>query len=805
LNYDPTATAYEDGACIWAFEGCIASEALNFIPEATVDDGTCYLPGCTDSLASNFDPSATANDGGCLIYRGCTSVLADNFNEAAQVDDGSCVFIGCTDPRANNYDPIATIDSGLCNYVIQRPPPPSAPAPSPGPGRPGSPSTPPLAPALPQLPAPTSPPARTPPAGQVDPLTLSNGLPLASINLNIASLLADWLDEFAGIGSGITALGDVDGDGVPDVAIGAELHDRGSGAAMLVFLLADGGVKSVQTIGRAGANNSVDLRDDDRFGASVVRIGDLDGDGIGEIAVGAPGDDDDGLNAGAVYILFFRLEGDVREVQKLNGTSAGLSTTVSPGSAFGTNLIAPGDLDGDGRPDLLVGAPHDSEGCDSCAHGGIHLIFLYERGRARGSRKLTPSSWSAGVPIAPGAGIGRAMSALRLPSGGLTIALGIRMNSDNGVSRRLSEQAGGGGLLLLSLTISGDYVAHTELPLPAILSERAGFGAAVAFAPDWDGNGAADLMVGAPLAMVGTLRAGALYVLFLGADAFSLSSWARHDAPEPREGGNYGSSVAVLGDVNGDAVADLLVGSPGGESTTGSAYLVLMRPLVDLSPPPPGAPPPTRPEWLWALFVAISPLLLVLLLMGAVSCYRRNVSRRKPQPLLASLIPHESGAVGAPRARVPVVPTLAGSRTSSSARPQGDWTAAISEDEVRLSMGGSPSPQTGVVPVPLQSVSLLSTSARSGDVPGSPHATWPPNLALPTRGLRYVGADDAAADNDRISNGDKDFWGSGASSPESWGTSTLSIIDRQDEAEGGDVVDSGLEVTYQVNYPRAET
>jgi hypothetical protein len=840
LNFDPTATAYAEGSCIWAFQGCTESEALNYIPAATVDDGTCYIPGCTDSLASNFDPSATANDGGCLIFLGCTSTSADNYNSAAQVDDGSCVFIGCTDPVASNYDTMATIDSGQCSYGTRRlPPPPSPPAPSPGPGStaspplsspppkppsppsppgtpplppspPAPPGTPPLPPSLPGQPvlspSPHAPPLPTalpgqnsppPPGRPVDPSTLSDGVPMASIQLDIVGLIGGWLDEFSGLGSALSALGDVDGDGVPDAAVGAELQDQASGAAMLVFLQGDGGVKRIHTIGREGANSTVDLRDNDRFGASLVQVGDLDGDGVLDLAVGAPGDDDDGPDAGAVYILFLRPEGDVREVQKLNGTSAGMSTPINPGSAFGSSLVAPGDLDGDGRPDLLVGAPFDSEGCDACEHGAIHLISFDERGRARGSRKLSPSSWAAGVPIAPGAGIGRAMSALRLPSGGLTIALGIQQAGGNGGRRRrLSEQTTGGGLVLLRLSVSGDYESHTALPLPAELSDRAGFVSAVAFAPDWDGNGAPELIVGAPLALADTASTGAIYVLFLGADGVSVSSWVKQEAPGAREGGSYGRSITLLGSVNGDQVADLLIGSPGGASTTGAAFLVFMNPLV--APSPPGALPSSTPPWLWAFFAAISPLLLLLVIFAALFFYRRFIRpKREDEPLFVSLMPHESSTPAAPRTTLAVVPTSAASRTSPSAGPQGDWTAALSEDEVRLSVGGSPSPKTGLIPIPLQAVSLQSTSARSGEVPGTPPATWPPDLVLPSGSVHSA--------DDRLSNGEKDFWGSGASSPESWGTSTLSIIDRQDEAEGGDVVDSGLEVTYQVNYPRAET
>jgi len=115
--------------------------ALNFDPNATVDDGSCVCPivGCTQSSAVNYDPNATApcgdntaNGGNdypltvdftnqygvfygadvlqhavnyCCEYEilGCTDINADNHNNSNNVDDGSCLYSGCTDPFANNF------------------------------------------------------------------------------------------------------------------------------------------------------------------------------------------------------------------------------------------------------------------------------------------------------------------------------------------------------------------------------------------------------------------------------------------------------------------------------------------------------------------------------------------------------------------------------------------------------------------------------------------------------------------------------------------------------------------------------
>tara|TARA_R110002012_G_scaffold15064_4_gene60869 strand:- start:1061 stop:10450 length:9390 start_codon:yes stop_codon:yes gene_type:complete len=77
------------------------------------------LSGCTDAAALNYNPNAVIDDGSCIpIIYGCMDVSADNYSTGANTDDGSCAYGGCTDPTANNYDPTATYNNGSCWYWI---------------------------------------------------------------------------------------------------------------------------------------------------------------------------------------------------------------------------------------------------------------------------------------------------------------------------------------------------------------------------------------------------------------------------------------------------------------------------------------------------------------------------------------------------------------------------------------------------------------------------------------------------------------------------------------------------------------
>ncbi len=101
---------------------------------------------------------------------------------------------------------------------------------------------------------------------------------------------------------------------------------------------------------------------EDLFGNSKASLGDLDGDGIGDMAVGAPNDDDGSSNRGAVWILFLNTDGTVKSYQKINNTEGGFNGPLGGGDKFGFSLASLGNLEGDGVGSLAVGAIRDGDG-----------------------------------------------------------------------------------------------------------------------------------------------------------------------------------------------------------------------------------------------------------------------------------------------------------------------------------------------------------------------------------------------------------------------------------------------------------
>ncbi|MGH7412318.1 MAG: integrin alpha, partial [Candidatus Methylomirabilis sp.] len=128
-------------------------------------------------------------------------------------------------------------------------------------------------------------------------------------------------------------LDDLDGDGRKELAVGAGGADDPGGAVWILFLNTDGTVKDQRKISATRGGFKGHLDQYDFFGRSVVSLGDLDGNGIGDLAVGAIRDDDGGTDRGAVWVLFM---GGMDRFSPFPGT-------VHPGGTITLPLVADGE------------------------------------------------------------------------------------------------------------------------------------------------------------------------------------------------------------------------------------------------------------------------------------------------------------------------------------------------------------------------------------------------------------------------------------------------------------------------------
>jgi hypothetical protein len=145
------------------------------------------------------------------------------------------------------------------------------------------------------------------------------------------------LQNNARFGSSVTCLGDLDGDLVVDLAVGALGQNFFAGSMWVLFLNQDGTVREELEIGEGTGGFSGEL-DVDSFGHSVGLIGDLNQDGTVDLLVGAPGDDDQYETSGAIYTLFLQGESMIG-IPGLSPTPE-LDVWPNPSRSLGELLVA---------------------------------------------------------------------------------------------------------------------------------------------------------------------------------------------------------------------------------------------------------------------------------------------------------------------------------------------------------------------------------------------------------------------------------------------------------------------------------
>ncbi len=398
-------------------------------------------------------------------------------------------------------------------------------------------------------------------------ITFSLFAPLAVAQSHVFTLNGDAaLDNF---GYSVSGAGDVDGDGYADFIVGALNDDNnGSGSGMArVFSGRTGNALYTFDGDSAG----------DQLGYSVAGAGDVNDDGFADLIVGAIMDDNSGSDSGSARVY-----------SGVNGAALYTFNGESAGAWFGFSVAAAGDVNWDGYDDLIVGAPKDynNGGRTGSAQlfSGLNGDLLFTRygdsagdwfgwsvagaGDVNGKGHV---AWIVGAPRDDNNGMSSGSVRVFFGVFGVTIytfngdaagdSLGMSVAGagdvncdgkadfivgapfddntalDSGSARLYS---GADGTVLY--TLDGDAVDDS-------------FGWSVDGVGDVDGDGCADLIVGALLNDNRGIDSGSARV-FSGKDGTVLFTQHGRSA-----GDQFGTSVAGAGDVNGDGVADLIVGA----------------------------------------------------------------------------------------------------------------------------------------------------------------------------------------------------------------------------------------------------
>ena len=397
-------------------------------------------------------------------------------------------------------------------------------------------------------------------------------------------------------GLSVSTAGDVNGDGYADILIGAPWAgpggDNEAGETYVVFGKESGFAASVDLGSLDGSNGFVleGIEASDYSGLSVSTAGDVNGDGYADIVIGAYATDPNGNNeAGETYVVFGKGSGFAASVDlgSLDGNDGFVLEGVDAEDFSGWSVSTAGDVNGDGYADIVIGAYATDPNGDNEA-GEAYVVFgkgsgftaRVELGSLDGSDGFVLEGGDegdeAGYSVSTAGdvnGDGYADLIVGAAGGRLGGAVYLMFGKESGFSASLDlESLNGSDGFKLTEIDAGDGVGYS-----------------VSTAGDVNGDGYADVLIGAKWAdSDGNTEAGETYVVFGKAGAFSasldLGALDGNDgfALEGVDvGDRSGTSVRMAGDVNGDGYADILIGAnqadPGGDSESGETYVVFGR------------------------------------------------------------------------------------------------------------------------------------------------------------------------------------------------------------------------------------
>lgn len=392
-------------------------------------------------------------------------------------------------------------------------------------------------------------------------------------------------------GYAVASAGDINGDGRADVIVGAPWADPGApartraGTSYVIYGQALHADVDLASLGSSGFRIDGALASD-QSGTSVASAGDMNGDGLADVMVGAPNASPRARSgAGSTYAIYGHVAPSNVDLGSLG--SRGFRIDGAAGGDHSGSSVAPaGDVNGDSRPDIIVGAPDASPGSPSRTGAGSSYVIY---------GAPTRTSVDLGSVSFPLIGF-RIDGAEGGDNSGFSVSSAGDMNGDGRAdvivgapfASPSSRNHAGSSYVIYGQPIQAFVDLAAPLGRGAFQIDGAasddGAGVSVASAGDVNGDGRADVIIGAyrasPLART---NAGSSYVIYgesaqmsvdlampLGSGAITIDGATAGDFS--------GRSVAAAGDVNGDGRSDLIVGareaSPSSRTGAGSSYVL---------------------------------------------------------------------------------------------------------------------------------------------------------------------------------------------------------------------------------------
>jgi hypothetical protein len=357
------------------------------------------------------------------------------------------------------------------------------------------------------------------------------------------------------LGFSVAGAGDIDADGFDDLLLGARSHDGAGIQAGRVYLFR-GPVSGNRTDAQADA--TISGRAFDELGRAVARGGDLNGDGIDDLLVGAPLSSVGASSAGEAHVFFGPISGHL-SVTQADASIAG----VTFNELLGTSLAA-GDLDGDGHDDMIVGAPRPP--LNGTGTGRVYIRF----GPVAGVHSAATSD----VVF-----VGESAN----DEFGSSVALGdvngdARLDLVVGASQFFTNSSGKAYVFYGPLQAGVFAAAQADAILLGEQGDDA-FGTSVACGADVNGDGFDDVTVGAPSNGAGGILAGRTYTFFGplsgtrgAASAERILTGAALDA--------LGHSCAAAPSLQDDGGDGLLLGAAPHPNSASAGYVEVEQPAV---------------------------------------------------------------------------------------------------------------------------------------------------------------------------------------------------------------------------------